>query len=761
MASVDLVLPKRRPSTAPGGTTDALPRPPWPRWAKRILLSWVLAAYLPPLVAVPDLRPATSTRWFRAAGTLNGGPREADVRTTAQRCIELRLRSLRAPGPRPTLAHGSDVLVTCVDEALGLQHGKTSSLVRAGAARSAPRVDSTDTSCPAPTSPGFSTPARPASAVSHGTTPAESVTSLHAALWPGESPASFTQNTATGQAPPPVPSTTSTSVPKPATLPTFVERVWMDALMFYSMLSPLTWWATLCATYVMYYLFIGFRDEWRNHFDRTERLRGGGDADCRRPVGHQTASQGRPDSQTSHNWPSPQPNSVEPARLQAAVSGALAPVVRPAATPSVSRSPGNARSHIERYLGPQPATIGHLRAVHSRLAHWIPPRLHAGTEIIVQGQDQNPINGLRGIVRGHSREYPGLWTVTLCSGDTAHLSSSSLTVPRGAPHSEAPPPSTSTPMMASSAPTDHATGCGDKPRASRDDGADDDDLDVGDQVKITAPTSPHRAVVQLDTIDADPVEIDFCHSQAGTDRHLFENICNDCWAANMAAFEPRHIVSDNSWPVARGRTPAASEAKQLGAEAEASYGEQLSPGASVVIIDPAHPYWGYKGTVRHSHRDVVNVLLKFHDPQHPGIAIPDLSVEVRPFGVESLLSFCDMSDDDDVEVAKVDIRQLVAHAWSLHDATLTTGAGVAGTCTPARSTTTPTTSTAPTATPHDRYTTSVTTPVVDSIRDTCSMGSPRGSADNCERYSSACDGGFSPVAAPSPRPSSACVSASA
>ena len=144
MEGADCVLSKRRPSTAPGGTTDALPRPPRPRWVKRILMSWVLSAHLPPLVTVPDLRPATSTHWFRAAGLLNGGPREADVRTPAHRCIELRIRSLRAPGPRPTLALTSDVLVTCVDEALGLQHGKTSSLVKAGAVRSAPRVDSTD-----------------------------------------------------------------------------------------------------------------------------------------------------------------------------------------------------------------------------------------------------------------------------------------------------------------------------------------------------------------------------------------------------------------------------------------------------------------------------------------------------------------------------------------------------------------------------------------------------------------------------------------
>ena len=128
-AGADPVSPKLCPSTALGGTTDVLTRPPRPRRAKRILLSWVLAAYLPPLVAVPDCRPATSTHWFREAGPQNDGPSDADAQPTAHRCIELRLWNLRAPGPRLSLARSSDVLLTCVDEALGLPHGRTAGLI--------------------------------------------------------------------------------------------------------------------------------------------------------------------------------------------------------------------------------------------------------------------------------------------------------------------------------------------------------------------------------------------------------------------------------------------------------------------------------------------------------------------------------------------------------------------------------------------------------------------------------------------------------
>ena len=160
------------------------------------------------------------------------------------------------------------------------------------------------------------------------------------------------------------------------------------------------------------------------------------------------------------------------------------------------------------------------------------------------------------------------------------------------------------------------------------------------------------------TTDDDPVLIDFWHSQACTDRHLFESICNDCWADNLRAFEPRLIATEYSGQTARkGRESTASEAEQLGAEDEACYGEQFSPGDSVAIIDPAHPYWGHIGTVLNPHRDAVDVLLKSHGPHHRGSAPPDLTVAVRPFGVESLNSFCDMSDDDDddVEAPLVDI----------------------------------------------------------------------------------------------------------
>ena len=78
------------------------------------------------------------------------------------------------------------------------------------------------------------------------------------------------------------------------------------------------------------------------------------------------------------------------------------------------------------------------------------------------------------------------------------------------------------------------------------------------------------------TTDEDPVLIDFWHSQACTDRHLFESICNDCWADNLRAFEPRLIATEYSGQTARkGRESTASEAEQLGADDEACYGEQF------------------------------------------------------------------------------------------------------------------------------------------------------------------------------------------
>ena len=203
----------------------------------------------------------------------------------------------------------------------------------------------------------------------------------------------------------------------------------------------------------------------------------------------------------------------------------------------------------------------------------------------------------------------------------------------------------------------------------------------GDYVMITAPCSPHcgrrglvhsissdQVTVQLKyelhvstilagvagawTLLQDPVAIDFRRSQARSDHYLFECICNNCWTDNLTAF--------------------AGETNQPGADEEACHGEALPRGASVVIIDPPHPFWGHIGTVLNPHRDAVDVQLRLPGPTHRGSAPPELTVAVRPFGAESLNSFCDMSDDDDDgEAPDVDIGRLLgitAPAKSHHDA---------------------------------------------------------------------------------------------
>ena len=196
-----------------------------------------------------------------------------------------------------------------------------------------------------------------------------------------------------------------------------------------------------------------------------------------------------------------------------------------------------------------------------------------------------------------------------------------------------------------------------------------------DYVTITAPSSPHcgrRGIVRsissakvqvqlgvdfyVSTIPSgvvgtwtflqDPAAIEFRRSQACTDHYHFECICNECWADNL------------------------TDSEQLGADGEARHGEALPRGASVVIIDPSHPYLGHIGTVLKPHRDAVDVQLKFPGPRHRGSAPPDLTVAVRPYGVECLINFCDLcDDDDDVDVSDADIGEETVPARLHHDAT--------------------------------------------------------------------------------------------
>ena len=144
----------------------------------------------------------------------------------------------------------------------------------------------------------------------------------------------------------------------------------------------------------------------------------------------------------------------------------------------------------------------------------------------------------------------------------------------------------------------------------------------------------------------DPAAIEFRRSQACTDPYHFECICNECWADNL------------------------TDSEQLGADGEARHGEALPRGASVVIIDPSHPYLGHIGTVLKPHRDAVDVQLKFPGPRHRGSAPPDLTVAVRPYGVECLIYFCDpCDDDDDVDGSDADSDDATVPARLHHHAT--------------------------------------------------------------------------------------------
>ena len=62
-------------------------------------------------------------------------PSEADTsrtdRSAAHRCIEHRLRGLRAFGPRPTLEHSTRALTACFDEALHLPQATTGKRAKA------------------------------------------------------------------------------------------------------------------------------------------------------------------------------------------------------------------------------------------------------------------------------------------------------------------------------------------------------------------------------------------------------------------------------------------------------------------------------------------------------------------------------------------------------------------------------------------------------------------------------------------------------
>ena len=106
-----------------------------------VALSWLLAAFVPPLAAGPDLRPAAGAWRFRDAGHQQdrpGGPaapNELGRLRGLRRCIGLRRRGLKAPGPSPTYTHSGAALLSCAAEALGLPHGCARPLAQAGAFR--------------------------------------------------------------------------------------------------------------------------------------------------------------------------------------------------------------------------------------------------------------------------------------------------------------------------------------------------------------------------------------------------------------------------------------------------------------------------------------------------------------------------------------------------------------------------------------------------------------------------------------------------
>ena len=116
-----------------------------------VALSWLLAAFAPPLAAGPDLRPAAGTWRFRDAGHQQdrpGGPvapNDLGRLRGLRRCIGLRRRGLKAPGPSLTYTHSGAALLSCAAEALGLPHGCARPLAQAGAFRRfVPRLDSDD-----------------------------------------------------------------------------------------------------------------------------------------------------------------------------------------------------------------------------------------------------------------------------------------------------------------------------------------------------------------------------------------------------------------------------------------------------------------------------------------------------------------------------------------------------------------------------------------------------------------------------------------